>query len=131
VSAAAGQPDVRGECGDTPLLPRPSQRPAVEAATDADTPFRGVYRTDKPVLWIREILVRIRIRGSGTFWFGSGSVASSFRQWFSKCKKGGFSKFFSFLFFEGTFKLFFKDKKSKEVIIYKTVDIKVFLTFFA
>jgi hypothetical protein len=27
-----------------------------------------------PMLWIRDILVRIRIRGSGTSWYGSGSA---------------------------------------------------------
>ncbi len=107
VSVAAGQPYVSWECVDTPLLPRPSQRPTVETASDADTPLRGVYRTEKAELGIRDILgtepdPRIRdifctdpdpcIHTT----HGSGSGASSFHQWLSKflTKRKGFFQVF-------------------------------------
>jgi hypothetical protein len=119
----------------------------VETATDADTPFRGVYRTEiteirgvyrtkkaglLPVLWIRDILVRIRIRGSGTSWYGSGSAdpghfgtdpdpePALFRQWLSKCqqKEWCFFKFFAYYFLKVPvhLNLFSKIKSKKEVI---------------
>jgi hypothetical protein len=44
-------------------------------------------------------------------------------------KKLILKKFFCLLLFQGTFKSFFKDKKSKRS--HKTVGIKIFLTIFA
>ncbi len=86
--------------------------------------------------------------GSMTFWCGSGSGSADpclrlmypdpdpgsgscyFRHWHSRCQqKTNKKKFFYLLLFEGTFTLFFKDKKCK--ISHKTVGIKVFLTIFA
>jgi hypothetical protein len=56
----------------------------------------------KPVLWMHEILVRIRIRGSIPLTNGYGP---SRRQ-----QKLALSKLFSLLLFEGTYKSFFTDK---------------------
>ncbi len=64
------------------------------------------------MLQIRDILVRIRIRGSLPLANGSGSGSGSF---------------FCLLLFQATFASFFKDKKSGS---HKTVEIKVFLTIF-
>ncbi len=82
-----------------------------------------------PVLLIHDILVGIRIRGSMPLTNGSGSCY--FPHWPSRAnKKLFFSKFSCFfLFFEGIFTSFFKDKKSKRS--HKTVGIKVLLTFIA
>jgi hypothetical protein len=64
------------------------------------------------VLWIPDILVRIRIRGSVTLTYGSRSCF--FRHWLLRCQhKSFFSKFLCLLPFEGTFTPVFKDKKSK------------------
>jgi hypothetical protein len=76
----------------------------------------------KPVLRIHDILVRVRFRGSMLF--------SSFT--FKTPTKINLKKSISalkILLFEGTFTSFFKYNKSKRS--YKTVGIKVFLTFFA
>ncbi len=85
------------------------------------------------ILWIRDILVRSRIRrfvpltyGSSS---GSGSESWSFRQWFSRCKKNEFfSNFFASYFLKIHLHQSSKIKKSQRS--QKTVEIKVFLTFF-
>jgi hypothetical protein len=53
----------------------------------------GYYRLNSkwPVLWIRDILERIQIRGSVPLTFGSGSGSCSFRQWLKMLKKGFWS----------------------------------------
>ncbi len=58
-----------------------------------------------------------------------GSRSYYFRHWPSRCQQK--TNFFKkcLLLFEGTFTLFYKDKKSKRSL--KTVGIKVFLTIFA
>ncbi len=71
------------------------------------------------VLRIHDILVWIRIwiwiRRSMTLTSGSGSGSCFFRHWPSRRqqKTNLKKKFFCLLLFEGTFKSFFKDKKSK------------------
>jgi hypothetical protein len=71
------------------------------------------------VLRIRDILVRIRIRGSVPLTNGSGSCY--FREWTSRRQQNII--LFSLLFFEGTFSSFFKDKRHS----HKTVGIKALL----
>jgi hypothetical protein len=66
------------------------------------------------VLWIRDILVRILIRGFVQLTYGSGSGSCFFHQWLK------------ISFFEGTFTSVFKDKKSKRS--HNIAEIKVFLT---
>ncbi len=76
-----------------------------------------------PVLWIHEILVRIRIRRRGSIPLTYGSVSGSgtwscyFCQWPSRRQQKISSKFFAYYPFEstGTFTLFFKGKTSYEV----------------
>ncbi len=71
------------------------------------------YQTSKPVLWIRDILVRIRTL---SYRYGSGSC--SFRQWLSRCHQ--------------KISLLQSSKiKSHKELLYKTIPvvIKVFLTF--
>ncbi len=84
------------------------------------------------VLRIHDILVwiRIRIHGSMPLTNGSGSGSCYFHHWPSrrKQKTNFLKKVFCLLLFEGTFTSFFKDNKSKRS--HKTVEIKVFLTFF-
>jgi hypothetical protein len=63
------------------------------------------------VLWIREMLARIRIRGSGSCFF---------RQWLARCQQKRSFVFQSLfllitILFDSTFTKIFKDKKSKEV----------------
>ena len=79
------------------------------------------------VLWIRDMLVRIRIRWSMSLTYGSGSCF--FRQWLTRCQQKiiFFAKFFCLLLFECTFTSVFIDKKSKNS--QKIVEIKVFLLF--
>ncbi len=72
------------------------------------------------MLWIRDILVQIRICGSVTLTYGFGSC--SFRQWLSKWQQKDELEKYEF------FSKFFKDKKTQR--IHKTGKIKIFLTFF-
>ncbi len=85
------------------------------------------------MLRIHDILVWIRINGSRHLTNRtnvSGSESFYFHHWPSRCQKKLIKKkFFCILIFEGTFTSFFKGKKSKKS--HKTVEIKVFLTFFA
>ncbi len=71
-------------------------------------------RRQLAVLRIHDILVWMRIRGSMPLTNGSGSFY--FHHWPSRCqqKTNFFTKFFCILLLEGTFTLFFKDKKSKK-----------------
>ncbi len=86
----------------------------------------------KPVLWIRDILVRIRIRGSVPLWPMNPDPDHAifvFDLQDANKKLFFFSTFFCLLLFEGTFTSLFLDKKSWRS--HKTVWIKVFLTIFA
>ncbi len=71
------------------------------------------------MLWIRDILIRIRrsVPLAYGFGFGSsaGSVACFFHKWVARCqqKKSFFSQCFCILLLEGTFTSVFKIKKSK------------------
>ncbi len=76
----------------------------------------------KPVLWICDILERIRIRGPVALTYGSGSFSLVT---FKMLRKN----IFFLLIFVGTFTSVFKDKKSRRS--HTKVEIKVFLTFFA
>ncbi len=75
--------------------------------------------------------------GSMTFWCGSMPLTNRswsgsfyFHHWPSKCQqKSNLKKVFWILLSEGTFTSFFKGKKTNRS--HKTVEIKVFLTFFA
>jgi hypothetical protein len=78
------------------------------------------------VLCIRDILVRIRVRGSAPLTYGSGFGSGScfFRQWQRRCQQK-ISLFQSFLLLlEGSFTSIFKDKKSNRN--HKIVEIKGF-----
>ena len=81
------------------------------------------------VMQIHDILVWIRIRGSMPLTNRSGSCY--FRHWPSRSqqKTNCLMKFFRWLLFEGIFRSFFIDIKSKRS--HKTIGIKVFLTIFA
>jgi hypothetical protein len=70
--------------------------------------FLSVFR-------IRDILVRIRIRGSVPRTFGSGSGSCSFRQEPTRCQK---------LLFEGTGTLF-NGKSRKEVLLFLLDDRRI------
>jgi hypothetical protein len=79
------------------------------------------------VFRIRDILVWIRIRGSMPLTNGSGSFYFRHGHSRGQTKNKFFLKFFCLLLFEGTFTLFFKDKKYKRS--HKTVGIMVFILF--
>ncbi len=68
------------------------------------------------MLWIGDILVRIRIRGfvrlSYGSGFGSGSGSSFFRHWLTRCEEKKFL-FHIFLLIEGIFTSVFIDNNSK------------------
>ncbi len=66
-----------------------------------------------PVFRIRDILVRIRIRGSVPLTSGSFSDPALFVSDLQEPKKI-FVQIFLLLFFKGTFTSFFKDKKQKK-----------------
>jgi hypothetical protein len=72
------------------------------------------------VLWIRDILIRIRIRGSVPLTYGSrfGSGSCFFRQWLTRCNKKSyfFQSFFAYYFMKVHlhYTSVFKDKKSKK-----------------
>jgi hypothetical protein len=86
----------------------------------------------KPMLWIRDILVQIRIRIRRCvpliYGLGYGSGSCFFRRWWTRCQQ-------KIIFFHSllliTFKKYitsvFKDKKLKRS--HKIAEIKVFLTF--
>jgi hypothetical protein len=87
-------------------------------------------------VWIRDKMVRIRIRGSVPLTYGSGSESKSdswsgscsFHQWFSRCqqKRSFFPKFLSYYhFLKVHLHQSSEIKSNKEV----TVEIKVFPTF--
>ncbi len=76
------------------------------------------------VLWIRDILVRIRLRRSIPLTSGS----CVFCQWLTRCpQKKFYFNGFCFLLFEGTFTSVFIDIETKRS--HKIVETKVFLTF--
>ncbi len=81
------------------------------------------------VLWIRDILSRIQIRGSIPLVYGSVYGYCFFCQRLTRCQqKISFSQLFLLYFFEGTF----KNRKSKRSHINdKIIGSKFFLTFFA
>ncbi len=70
-----------------------------------------MYNTFLAMLWIHDILVRIRIRGSVPLTNGSGSGSNSwsasFLQWLKKCKIIYFFIFFSYKLPAGTIKILF------------------------
>jgi hypothetical protein len=76
------------------------------------------------LLWIRDILVWIWIRGSRSLIYGSGSGTCFLHTWLTRCQQNisFFSKFFAYT-------SVFKVKKSKKKS--QNSKIKVFLTFFA
>jgi hypothetical protein len=86
------------------------QDPLFRADPDAEV-SNAVLR---PVLWIRGILVRIRIRGSVSRTSGSGSCF--FRQWLTRCQQkiGFFSRVFCLLHFEGTCTSVLNSQKKSE-----------------
>ncbi len=82
------------------------------------------------MLRFRDILVRIRIRGSVPLVNGSGSGCCYFHQWPSRRQKKISSDFFCLLLVQGTFTYFSKRKVIKKSIrSHKTVEIKIFLLF--
>ncbi len=97
------------------------------------------FLTPKPVFRIRDIFLRIRMRirilGSVSLINGSGWDPDTdpapdpalFDGDLKDAKKKFFSKFFCLFLFEGTFTSFFKDPKR----YHKTVENKVFFSFFA
>ncbi len=60
------------------------------------TEWPTLYVLWELVLWIRDILVRIRIRGSVPLTCGSGSRSCSFREWLSRCQQKLSFVFYSF-----------------------------------
>jgi hypothetical protein len=68
------------------------------------------------MLWIRDILVRIRIRASDQWIWIRILLFSSLT--LKTAKKLFFSKFFCLLLFGGTFTLLYKIKSHKEVTIH-------------
>ncbi len=87
-------------------------------------------------VWIRDILVRIRIRGSVTLTYGSGSCF--FRQWLTRCQQKIFFCSNFFLLITATCWRSSKIKSQEEVKkqffgiwnqSHKIVEIMVFLTF--
>jgi hypothetical protein len=83
------------------------------------------------MMWIRDILMRIRIRGSVLLTYGSrfGSGSCFFRQWLTRCnKKYLFKTCFAYYFMKVHEHQSSKIKIKKEV---KTSRNKVFSYFFA
>jgi hypothetical protein len=79
------------------------------------------------MLWIRDILVRIRIRVAASLTYGSGSGYPD--PAFLSVEVPTKNEFLCFYyFFESTFSSVFLDKKSKRS--HKIEEIKVFLIFF-
>jgi hypothetical protein len=90
-----------------------------EGCSPASTVLSGEKNRSKvlkSVLGIRDILPRIRIRGSIPLTNGSGSVSCYFRQWFLRwqLKINFLTKFFCLLLFETTLTSFSKIKSHKE-----------------
>jgi hypothetical protein len=83
-----------------------------------------------PVLWIRDILVRIRIRGSAPLTCGPDPAPDPafFNSGCQMPTKKIFIKVFLLILFEGTLTSVFKAKNLKRSK--KIVEINVFLTLF-
>jgi hypothetical protein len=72
---------------DAEFLPSRIPDPGVKKAPNPGSRIR-IRNTDsqnRPVLWIRDILVRVRIRGSVPLTYGYGS--GFFRQWLTRCQQ--------------------------------------------
>ncbi len=79
-----------------------------------------------PMLWIRDILIWIRIRWSVSLTYGPGSGSCSFRQWLARCQQkiSFFQSFFAYNFLKVHLHQPSKIKNQK------IVEIKVSLLFF-